>query len=1568
MSSVGERYQGRDVTMRCVCVILLILSFTSLSVMNHSTTVITQSTTTSLTAVTTTQPPTTSSTLTLPYVSTSPSETTSLTETTRPSKTTSPTETTSLTETTSTTETTSPSKTTSLTVTTSPSETTSSTETTSPTETTHPFETTSPTTSSTTSAVASTSAVPTTTKGLNLTGPIEVNFQETLVLTCTTADSSLIPLRWFRNINSIKEIRPGTDRWRYRTTIKTTTSPDNVTASVLQIQYSSIGDAGLYMCFGNQTIQYRFVKIKYDRCTAGNDSIFVPGKGCLFAGYTRFCNDGVAISEWKDQLVASDLILMNTEKLRFMHWLSGDVNLKLTNDDRNFLWKSFKRDKSKRLSFTAWYNYTLGNDYQTCISISTLARDIFRNWKYSKCNDMFYICLNSTGVEQPILQQPTYIPDTPGLDLVPQHVLDRLFRCRQTGEYILHYFVCDNRPDCTDHSDEDACARSNQGPSAVTFLCNNGKYISLNLACDFYADCHDNSDETNCYIHPCLSGQWTCNSGQCIADYQVCDTEEECADGSDEWSSTCTGYAKKIDSVWQCSSSRHVPIHRTCDHIPDCLDGSDETFCNLGNPTFSCTTYCPDKLCPDSAVRVHIGTNGYETVGCSFPSKNVTQMSWPFSTFISTPPDDTNCYFRKGHNGYITIKLVDDQPVPIRYRNEHMLDVLRYRSRQCYQRVQMCFNDFNGAVPQIFVSSELDSLQMRNITLCGFCLKSVGCVYLTSLSGVSHLDCDEWTTVVTGEDVPIRWVAKRNYDHAVVMHIGPPSCIEDEDFVDPKYLEPQLLCENGMSYYPHQICLMEFDTAGEPTACRDLTHLQNCETFSCPEHFMKCPNSYCVPARFLCDDVSHCPNSEDEQQCDNFTCPGYFRCRTTKACVPLDQVCDGVAHCPQADDERNCDVTCPDSCSCRGLIFHCVQDNVKNTKLFSELPRTTKRLSVQANLSDWTGHLPLAFPAMFVLSMQHCRIRSLFDGNTSVLSDLKFLRTLDLSYNDIATIQTDSFSMLLVLQYLFVNNNPIVTIEDNAFAGLRLLKEFSLTGSRLHTLSSNVFVECDGLIYLNLSSNQIQTLQQDTFTNLADVTTLDLRNNQINQVYEHMFRGLSSLTFLYVDSFTLCCAKPVSVTDTNCFAPRDNISSCTDLIRESLLRIILWIIGIIALLGNIFVLVYRFKYDRSNLTKSYSIFVINLSFSDTLMGMYMMSIGVADEVYRGRYVWEENSWRHSLLCTVSGVFSTISSEASTFLILLITLDRTLAIVFPFSVRRFSKNSAVITSAIVWVISILLAILPVLTFKDYFKGTFYSTSGVCLALPLSATATPGSEYSRAVFVCLNLTIFLVIAICQVVIYKKSKIHSSLRNTTTKQARDIAVARTLTAVVATDFFCWFPIGVLGVWTWFGGTLSGEVYAWIMVLVLPINSALNPLLYTFANIRKQRKNRHRLPASDRRTKSDTETSNMVMAVLRKFRFKKGNTILKDYLNSPGTELMTSDAFLITLHLSRSLAFLHKQGLVHGSISADAIEIYVENNRVKAAVFLMDHHVHPESDQLKDMYDLGKVVKELLRKVKLP
>ena len=33
--------------------------------------------------------------------------------------------------------------------------------------------------------------------------------------------------------------------------------------------------------------------------------------------------------------------------------------------------------------------------------------------------------------------------------------------------------------------------------------------------------------------------------------------------------------------------------------------------------------------------------------------------------------------------------------------------------------------------------------------------------------------------------------------------------------------------------------------------------------------------------------------------------------------------------------------------------------------------------------------------------------------------------------------------------------------------------------------------------------------------------------------------------------------------------------------------------------------------------------------------------------------------------------------------------------------------------------------------------------------------------------------------------------------------------------------------------GTVISGDVYAWVIVFVLPINSAINPILYTFSSI---------------------------------------------------------------------------------------------------------------------------------------
>ncbi|CAG5116729.1 unnamed protein product, partial [Candidula unifasciata] len=75
----------------------------------------------------------------------------------------------------------------------------------------------------------------------------------------------------------------------------------------------------------------------------------------------------------------------------------------------------------------------------------------------------------------------------------------------------------------------------------------------------------------------------------------------------------------------------------------------------------------------------------------------------------------------------------------------------------------------------------------------------------------------------------------------------------------------------------------------------------------------------------------------------------------------------------------------------------------------------------------------------------------------------------------------------------------------------------------------------------------------------------------------------------------------------------------------------------------------------------------------------------------------------------------------------------------------------------------------------------------------------------------------------------------------------MARRMTLIVLTDFCCWVPIIILGFVSLAGARTDIQVYAWIAVFVLPLNSATNPVIYTLStapflgNIRK-RANRFR------------------------------------------------------------------------------------------------------------------------------
>ena len=91
----------------------------------------------------------------------------------------------------------------------------------------------------------------------------------------------------------------------------------------------------------------------------------------------------------------------------------------------------------------------------------------------------------------------------------------------------------------------------------------------------------------------------------------------------------------------------------------------------------------------------------------------------------------------------------------------------------------------------------------------------------------------------------------------------------------------------------------------------------------------------------------------------------------------------------------------------------------------------------------------------------------------------------------------------------------------------------------------------------------------------------------------------------------------------------------------SYMQISIWVLGMIACVGNLFVVIWRVHTERAKVS---SFFIINLGISDFLMGVYMLIIGAMDVHYRGVYILEADKWKASWLCQVAGILAMLSSE------------------------------------------------------------------------------------------------------------------------------------------------------------------------------------------------------------------------------------------------------------------------------------------------------------------------------------
>ena len=71
-----------------------------------------------------------------------------------------------------------------------------------------------------------------------------------------------------------------------------------------------------------------------------------------------------------------------------------------------------------------------------------------------------------------------------------------------------------------------------------------------------------------------------------------------------------------------------------------------------------------------------------------------------------------------------------------------------------------------------------------------------------------------------------------------------------------------------------------------------------------------------------------------------------------------------------------------------------------------------------------------------------------------------------------------------------------------------------------------------------------------------------------------------------------------------------------------------------ALVGNGGRLGWVAYFHRDFLESVFGLFLINLNLADFLMGVYLLVIGSADQVYGGVYLWHDTVWKGSTACKV----------------------------------------------------------------------------------------------------------------------------------------------------------------------------------------------------------------------------------------------------------------------------------------------------------------------------------------------
>ncbi|KAM7159808.1 relaxin receptor 1-like [Macrochelys suwanniensis] len=641
------------------------------------------------------------------------------------------------------------------------------------------------------------------------------------------------------------------------------------------------------------------------------------------------------------------------------------------------------------------------------------------------------------------------------------------------------------------------------------------------------------------------------------------------------------------------------------------------------------------------------------------------------------------------------------------------------------------------------------------------------------------------------------------------------------------------------------------------------------DSYACPLGQFPCGNlSVCLPQLLHCNGEKDCDNGADEENCvDN---SGWL------------QIWDDMQQTKgsRAAEEEETPVCVldqfPEECQCWRRTIDCTGQNLRTipsvssnvTKLllqhneiqsilpyafaglyklkmlflsYNNITELKPRVFQDLHQLEWlmldNNRIAKILPATFVglkslyfLYMLNNSLSSM--PNTSICAEMPKLSWLELEGNQICALRSSVFQDCSTFTVLILRRNKIKWIQEGAFSKLNRLVELDLSCNRLEELPSSLFSNLRDLQQLNISYNPLKQIFADQFDSLPHLRSLSIEGLEIPNIRTRMFQKLTNLSHIYFKKFQYCSYSPHV---RSCKPNTDGISSFENLLANIILRVFVWVIACVTCFGNLFVIFMRSFIVTEN--SQHTMAIKSLCCADCLMGIYLFFIGAFDLKFSGEYNKHAQVWMASIQCQLVGSLAMLSSEVSVLLLTYMTLEKYLCIVFPFNHYGAGKKRTLSMLVVIWLLGFSLTLVPFWCKESF--GDYYGRNGVCFPLQSDETERPGARgYSTGIFLGLNLIAFVTI------VFAYTSMFYSIHTTATKTAersvfsREVAIAKRFFFIVFTDALCWIPIFLLKLLSLLQVEIPGTVTSWVVIFILPINSALNPILYTITTTPFQEK----------------------------------------------------------------------------------------------------------------------------------